>query len=201
MTDAQDYEPTIGPGRLGQTWVQINGEMYGARPDETGPIGGGAGYVRIVTRGDLVASNVSELIEALQKARPGQTVLVDPTAEIDLTGRVRADGLVVEIPGGVTLASDRGKDGSPGGLIYSDEFATSPMLRVTGDGVRITGLRLRGPDPQRTAAHINHRRTNGTPSSRIDRRNSPSASARSNKPSRTRAQSQSCRMAAFVYFP
>ena len=35
------------PADLGQTWVEIDGQTYGARPDATGPIGGGAGYTRI----------------------------------------------------------------------------------------------------------------------------------------------------------
>src|SRR5690606_36585000 len=64
--------------------------------------------------------------------------------------------LVLLVPQGVTLASDRGHDGSPGALIYSDAFATSPMIRAGGPGVRITGLRLRGPDPERRLA-FHHR--------------------------------------------
>ena len=34
------------------TWVQIDDVVYGAKPDERGPIGGGEAYVNIITSGD-----------------------------------------------------------------------------------------------------------------------------------------------------
>ena len=37
---------------LGKTWLEIGGVVYGAKPDERGPIGGGPGYGSIVTNGD-----------------------------------------------------------------------------------------------------------------------------------------------------
>ena len=48
---------------------------------------------------------------------------------------------------GVTLASDRGYQGSPGALIFSDSFY-SPMF-ITQDNARITGLNIRGADPEK----------------------------------------------------
>jgi hypothetical protein len=54
--------------------------------------------------------------------------------------------LVLRVPEGVILASDRGFNGSPGALIYSDDFKTRPLIRIDGPDARITGLRLRGPD-------------------------------------------------------
>ena len=38
---------------LGRTWVELGGEVYGARPDAVGPIGGGPGYARTVTSGPM----------------------------------------------------------------------------------------------------------------------------------------------------
>lgn len=141
---------------LGQTWVEIGGEVYGARPDELGPIGGGEGYRSIVTDGHYRAGTIDELLEALSAAQPGEVVFVDPGAELDFTALVYAEGLVLEIPEGVTLASNRGQDGAPGALLYSDAFQTGPLLRAEGPGVRITGLRVRGPDPKTRLDH--HRR-------------------------------------------
>ena len=133
---------------LGQTWVRIDGEVYGAMPDERGPIGGGAGYTAVVTEGDYHVTTLDELIDALGKAQAGEVVFVAGDVAIDCTTRVYNEKLVLEVPAGVILASDRGHDGSPGALIHSDAFATRPLIRIMGEDVRITGLRLRGPDPE-----------------------------------------------------
>lgn len=133
---------------LGDTSVRINGEVYGARPDERGPIGGGAGYTAVVTEGDYHVTTLDELIDALSKAQAGEVVFVAGDVVFDCTTRVHNEKLVLEVPAGVTLASDRGHDGSPGALIHSDAFTTRPLIRANGADVRITGLRLRGPDPE-----------------------------------------------------
>jgi len=131
------------------TCVEIDGELYGARPDDRGPFGGGDGYAGIVTGGDYCVRNTFELIDALGRAQPGQVVFVEPEAEIDFTSRVAGDEFVLELPGGVTLASNRGQDGAPGAMLYCDAFKAQPFLRVTGPEARITGLRICGPDPRR----------------------------------------------------
>lgn len=131
-----------GAGRSGAP------ETFGAGPDALGPPGGGSGYARLVEKGDFHVRTEDELADALAKAKPGQVVYVDDAAELDFTVRVRAQKLVLEIPGGVTLAGGRGRGGSPGALITSDEFATHPLFKTTGANVRVTGLRLRGPDPK-----------------------------------------------------
>lgn len=141
--------PTVYPHELEPMWVELEGQTYGARPNDEGPIGGGAGYQRIVTEGDHHVQTRTELIEALAAAQPGETVFVDPESSIDLTVWVRIEKLVIQVPEGVTLASNRGADGSGGALIFSDEFATAPLIQVTGPNARITGLRIRGPDADR----------------------------------------------------
>ncbi len=148
-----DGEP-LKPGR---TWVKIGGEVYGAKPDERGPIGGGPGYLNVVRSGDFTARTVEELAAALKLAKAGQVVFVPGDAELDCTDLIFVEDFHVEIPAGVTLAGDRGYRGSPGALIYSDDFATRPLVRVMGPGARITGLRLRGPDPKRRLEH--HKRS------------------------------------------
>ena len=135
---------------LAQSWIEHQGETFGAKPDETGPIGGGAGYTRVVTNGDFTVSTLAELLAALAQAKAGQTVFIKGDAEIDLTDHVFcSEKPALVVPAGVTLAGDRGHKGSPGALLRSDAHQTSPLLEIAGAGVRVTGLRLRGPDPER----------------------------------------------------
>ncbi|HSW45804.1 MAG TPA: right-handed parallel beta-helix repeat-containing protein [Phycisphaerae bacterium] len=121
-------------------------ERFGAAPDELGPLGGGAGYRRIIDKGDVRVATIDELLKALKDARVGQVIYIDDKAQLDFSVRVVVEKLVVEIPGGVTLAGGRGRNGSEGALLFSDVLDTRPLIRVTGPNVRITGLRLRGPD-------------------------------------------------------
>ncbi len=139
------------------TSIQLDGKTYGAQADAVGPIGGGAGYTKIVTKGDYVAKNLDELLDALSKAKAGQVVFIPGEVEIDCTARVYIEELVIEIPGGVTLAGNRGQEGSEGALISSDALKTPKLIRVAGPDVRITGLRIRGPNPKRLIEH--HRRS------------------------------------------
>jgi len=120
-------------------------EYFGAEANPTkDPIGGGKGYRRIITRGNYQVDSLAELLSALKKAKSGQVVYVNDQAEIDLTGHKE-----IVIPAGVTVASGRGRENSPGALLYSTDLATSPLFIAGGEKVRITGLRLRGPDQQR----------------------------------------------------
>ena len=149
------------PADLGQTWVEMDGQVYGAKPDDLGPIGGGDGYARILRDGTYRVSTVDDLREALSKARAGDVVYVEADADIDCTTLVFAESLVLGVPEGVTLASNRGQDGSKGALVYSDAFATRPLIEALGPNVRITGLHVRGPDPK---PRLDHHRRSFTPS-------------------------------------
>lgn len=120
-------------------------ENFGAETNPTeDPIGGGKGYRRLVKQGDYQVKTLEELLAALKQAKAGQVVYVDEKAEIDLTGKQK-----IVIPGGVTVASGRGQENSEGALLYSNELKTSPLFLAGGEKVRVTGLRLRGPDPNR----------------------------------------------------
>jgi len=144
---AADDEPTS---------VEIDGTVYGATPDRRGPIGGGDGYANVVRKGDYTVKDLDALLEALSKAKAGQVVFIPGEAEIDLTARMYIEQLVLEVPAGVTLAGDRGLNGSKGALLTSDALKTPVMIRAAGPDVRITGLRIRGPNPKRYLGH--HRR-------------------------------------------
>lgn len=110
-------------------------------------VGGGAGYSRQVdlnsTQQTYKVSSVDELVFAVAKAGNGDIVYVEDTAELDLSG------ITISIAAGVTLSSGRGGRSSSGALLYSDKLRTLPLIKITGDNVRVTGLRLRGPDPER----------------------------------------------------
>jgi hypothetical protein len=136
-----------------ETWIEIDGTVYGAKPDERGPIGGGDGYADIITKGDYTVKDLDALLNALAKAKAGQTVFIPGETTIDLTARIYIEALVLEVPEGVTLAGNRGHNGSKGPLLTSDALKTPAMIRPMGPNVRITGLRLRGPNPKRYMAH------------------------------------------------
>ena len=121
---------------------------YGAEINLTGnPLGGGVGYSAMVdpAQASVVVATAADLLGALSSASSGTVIYVDDAADIDLSDVTEPNGIVV--PGGVTLASGRGRNGSAGGLIHCDSFAF-PLFWVDGDAVRFTGLRLRGPNPE-----------------------------------------------------
>ncbi len=135
------------------TWVEIDNIVYGAKPDDRGPIGGGNGYANIIAEGDYTVRNLDALLDALSKAKSGQVVFLPAETIIDLTARIYIDQLVLEIPEGVTLAGDRGYGKSKGALLTSDALKTPVMIRATGPDVRITGLRIQGPNLKRYLDH------------------------------------------------
>ena len=106
------------------TSVVVGGRRFGAVADDVGPIGGGAGYRRGVSTGKHVVRDLNGLVAALAAAKAGEVVFVPGDVVLDCTARCMIEDLVLEIPAGVTLASDRGRKGSPGALIFSDHLAT-----------------------------------------------------------------------------
>ena len=107
--------------------------------------GGGDGYPDVVDPTWPVVTRVADatsLAAAVGAATAGTIIYVEDDAQIDLTGQSLCLGA------GVWLASDRGVAGAPGGLLYATEGAADAILTTCGDGVRITGLRIRGPDPE-----------------------------------------------------
>jgi hypothetical protein len=138
---------------LDQTWLSIGDATYGARPDQRGPIGGGPGYGNTIAGGSSAVTDLESLVAALAAAAAGQVVFIPGETEIDLTTFVYMDDFVLEVPAGVTLAGARGNQGSQGALLTSDALKTPAMIRALGPGVRITGLRVRGPNSKRYLDH------------------------------------------------
>jgi hypothetical protein len=119
--------------------------VFGAQANPTkDPIGGGKGYSRITTRKDYVVKTYEELIASLKKATSGQVVYIADDVELDITGKEK-----IVAPAGVTLTSGRGQGSSQGALLYTKDLAASPMILADGNNVRVTGIRLRGPDQER----------------------------------------------------
>lgn len=86
---------------------------------------------------------VDELLAALDGATPGTVVYVADGASLDLTGHTS-----IGVPARVTIAGNGGVGGAGGPLLFSTNLDTRPLFRALGEGVRFTGLRLRGPDTE-----------------------------------------------------
>ena len=178
------------------TWVEIDNAVYGAKADKRGPIGGGAGYTKVVTRGDYTVKDLDALLAALSKAKAGQTVFIPGETIIDLTARVYIDQLVLEVPKGVTLAGDRGNGGSKGALLTSDALKTPIVIRPSGPDVRITGLRIQGPNPKRYLDHHRRAFTRGGAGHKYYYKFPTSAGIRTEHP---RLEVDNCEISAFSH--
>ena len=138
-----------GLSSLSSAAAQTDGSAYGEPPtvvSSEGPNYGALdGYDDVVTESDAdrVVETADELESALDASEDGDVVFVPSDVEIDTGSRYG-----IEIPDGVTLAGDRGVDGSPGGLVYTDTVRDSwpydPWLFYVGSDARVTGLRIRG---------------------------------------------------------
>ena len=119
-------------------------KLYGAKVNPTGePIGGGKGYTKIISKYDFLVRNRDELLDALKKAKKGDVIFISDTSKIDLS---KDDKIVIH--GGITLASNRGVNDSEGALLFSSDInkLIQSLFLIKGDSVRITGLRIQGPD-------------------------------------------------------
>ena len=145
--DYYPRDPATGDAwKTGFPWQ--DGEHTATAPAPDGvALGGGPGYDRIVTRADAdaVVDTASDLASALSGASAGDVVFVASDATIDTGGRS------MDVPDGVTLASNRGEDDAPGALLYTNK--TPQIMLRPQDDARVTGLRLRGHSPGRTVTY------------------------------------------------
>jgi hypothetical protein len=99
-------------------------------------------YNRTITRENatVVVTSAAELTDALANASAGDVVYVPGNVTLNLTTHVP-----IWVPGGVTLGSDRGVNGSDGALLYSELGRSGlPLVVAGGNDTRISGLRLKG---------------------------------------------------------
>lgn len=115
------------------------------------PIGGGAGYSAILTSvgADIhITTNLSaaSFKSTVEGATINDVIFIDSGVVIDLTALGNDS---VDVPQGVTIASDRGTN--TGALIKTDDVKYNgsgyerPVFKVIGTGVRFTGFRFQGP--------------------------------------------------------
>ncbi|MDH0867831.1 right-handed parallel beta-helix repeat-containing protein [Mitsuaria sp. GD03876] len=117
-------------------------------------LGGGAGYDAMLLSegvpGHVVATDFATLKSAVDNG--ARAVFVPGSATIELPNQSSA----LRIRAGQTVFSDRGRDGSPGGLLHvkwADNTARNYPVIVVESGSRITGLRIEGPSGEATAAN------------------------------------------------
>lgn len=120
--------------------------VYSAGAPNDPTIGGGQLYAveedNAIIEGDFVVENMDALKEALDIAEPNQIIFMPSSVQIDFTN----ESSPLLIPEGITIAGDRGVDGSKGALLFSsNKERNTALLKVIGDNVRITGFRVRGP--------------------------------------------------------
>ncbi|MFC4360173.1 hypothetical protein ACFO0N_19675 [Halobium salinum] len=95
---------------------------------------------------DRVVRDAGELAAAVDAAGRDEVVWIPGDATLDVT-----DLAGLEPAPGVTVASDRGLDGSPGArLLVRDPDEPNerprPLFRLAGDGSRVTGLCFEAPE-------------------------------------------------------
>lgn len=110
------------------------------------PIGGGPGYTDTWTSADAdtVVSTADEFITAIEGAQTNEVIFVD--SDIDMSAYDSDNGYTCSASG-VVICGDRGVNGSPGPLIYSDSVQNKYIVLGAQD-IRFTGLRFRGPQPE-----------------------------------------------------
>lgn len=116
---------------------------FGAGANPTGqPIGGGAGY----SAGPKAAQaaqrvkTLNDLKHALSVAKAGEIVWIEGDAVMDITAAQLA------VPEQVTLAGDRGQNGSPGPLLTANHSRVEWLIQLR-PGARLSGVRMTGPNP------------------------------------------------------
>jgi len=133
----------------------------GAYDEALGPIGGGADYLGGIytqaTPNDsdhtiYSSDSVSTIVTKISGAHSGDVIFIQGDVDTDMGS---TEWLV--IPAGVTLASNRGAGGTAlgGRLRMSTSKSFEPLLYVTGSNVRVTGMRLQGPDGGITGSSYN----------------------------------------------
>lgn len=109
-------------------------------------IGGGVNghkYSKVYTEGDFMVDSRDGLLKALGSAKKGEIIFIKRESVLDLTGEQN-----LKIPDGVTLASDRGFENSLGALLFTRDLATPSLFLIEGKDIRITGIRINGPDDE-----------------------------------------------------
>lgn len=114
------------------------------------PIGGGSGYSNTLTsaNADIHISTTltwASLKSTIEGASNGDVIFIDGDLTFNLNSSAGTN--IIGIPQGVTIASDRGINGSSGALFKHNVVAPTSyrgLFTTNGTDVRITGIRLQG---------------------------------------------------------
>ncbi|WP_049969802.1 hypothetical protein [Haladaptatus cibarius] len=138
---------TLGTGALSETTQAASTDPGDPSPARS-EVGGGESYTNKVTRSDanryvtssdpVTAGN--ELENHIDNASPSDIIWIDSGVTADIT-----DVYAKNVPAGVTIASDRGRDGSRGGKILIGAETSAVGVLQALDNVRITGVQFEGP--------------------------------------------------------
>ncbi|MFC4360589.1 hypothetical protein ACFO0N_21805 [Halobium salinum] len=137
-----EYEP---PALLGHARPLGGGDGYEAVAGTAydGPMGTlTAGPTVRRTDATVVVESPGELMDAADAAGPGDVIWLAETT-FDFTHTDLGYDEAVELGTDVTLASGRGVSGN-GAVLYTAQ-EKQPLVRVVGDGARITGVRFETP--------------------------------------------------------
>jgi len=98
-------------------------------------------FKSIIPKNVIKISDSQGLISILKTVKPYSVIYLDDNSTFDLSGYSE-----IVIPANVTLMSGRGINKSKGALIYTKTLKTFPLFQTGGEGVKLIGLRLQGPD-------------------------------------------------------
>jgi hypothetical protein len=106
-------------------------------------IGGGGHYPQLISpsNADFYVKNTSELVAAIAAAKSGETLFLATNGSFNLTSL----SLPIKITESITIAGDRGLNGSKGPLVHVDRGGPSSTFLISGSDTRFTGFRFRGP--------------------------------------------------------
>lgn len=129
-----------------------------------GPLRGGSDYTDTVFQSDadVTVTSANGLATAVDEAASGDTIFIPGDTSTAGSSGLIADGgqpsqTIIELDAPlefsaneVTLASDRGINGSSGAIIRlptaMDNQSQGNLIRCIGDACRITGLTIEGPE-------------------------------------------------------
>ena len=137
-----------------KTTVQLNGITCGAiRPLPTVQWAAARATNAQSRHLPRLYKTLDELLRALDKARSGDVVFVSPRTTIDCTERVYIEGLVIEIPDRRHACQQSGAKQRARRDDRQRHLDTRPLIHAGGPNVRVTGLRIRGPNPKPCLEH------------------------------------------------
>jgi len=91
----------------------------------------------------ILVDDKQTLLSAIKLAREGSIIYIKDNTRIDLSGQNN-----IKLNEGITITSGRTKD-KLGALLFTNSLDAFPLFVTNGSNIRISGLRLQGPDTLR----------------------------------------------------